>query len=115
MSTGPAARPVAEAATAQPAAPAAAPPSAAPTAGYPARWRMLPIILVATFMGLFDFSAVNIAAPSLQQDLHASQTGLELVVAGYAFTYASGMVTGGRLGDLFGLDERVGAVQEEHV
>jgi MFS family permease len=63
---------------------------------------MLPVVLVATFMGLFDFSAVNVAAPSLQHDLRAGGPALELIVAGYAFTYAAGMVTGGRLGDLYG-------------
>jgi EmrB/QacA subfamily drug resistance transporter len=63
---------------------------------------MLPVVLSATFMALFDFFVVNVAAPSLQHDLHAGQAALELIVGGYAFTYASGMVTGGRLGDLFG-------------
>jgi len=60
------------------------------------------VILSATFMALFDFFVVNVAAPSLEHDLHAGQAALELIVGGYAFTYASGMVTGGRLGDLFG-------------
>jgi EmrB/QacA subfamily drug resistance transporter len=63
---------------------------------------MLPVILSATFMALFDFFVVNVAAPSLEHDLGAGQAALELIVGGYAFTYASGMVTGGRLGDLFG-------------
>ena len=40
--------------------------------------------------------------PALQRDLHAGPVALELVVGGYAFTYAAGLVTGGRLGDLFG-------------
>src|SRR4051812_17086323 len=69
---------------------------------YPRRWTMLPVILSATFMALFDFFVVNVAAPSLEHDLGAGPAALELVVGGYAFTYASGMVTGGRLGDLFG-------------
>jgi MFS family permease len=63
---------------------------------------MLPVILSATFMASFDFMVVNVAAPSLQRDLHVGQAALELVVGGYAFTYAAGLVTGGRLGDLFG-------------
>jgi EmrB/QacA subfamily drug resistance transporter len=67
----------------------------------PRRWQMLPVILIATFMGLFDFFVVNVAAPSLQSDLSAGESALELIVGGYAFTYASGLVTGGRLGDLF--------------
>ncbi len=63
---------------------------------------MLPVVLIAMFMAGFDIWAVNVAAPSLQHDLHVSGAALQLIVGGYAFMYASGMVTGGRLGDLFG-------------
>jgi EmrB/QacA subfamily drug resistance transporter len=68
----------------------------------PRRWLMLPVVLMAMFMAGFDIWAVNVAAPSLQHDLHVSNASLQLIVGGYAFMYASGMVTGGRLGDLFG-------------
>lgn len=71
--------------------------------GYdPRRWRALPVVLSATFMSLFDIFVVNVAAPSIQHDLHASSATLELVVAGYSFSYAAGLVTGARLGDLVG-------------
>ena len=66
------------------------------------RWLMLPVVLLAMFMAGFDIWAVNVAAPSLQRDLHVSDAALQLIVGGYAFMYASGMVTGGRLGDLAG-------------
>src|SRR6266700_5110686 len=66
------------------------------------RWLMLPVVLLAMFMAGFDIWVVNVAAPSLQRDLHVSDAALQLIVGGYAFMYASGMVTGGRLGDLFG-------------
>jgi EmrB/QacA subfamily drug resistance transporter len=72
------------------------------TEAYPRRWLMLPVALMAMFMAAFDIWAVNVAAPSLQHDLHVSDAALQLIVGGYAFMYASGMVTGGRLGDLFG-------------
>jgi EmrB/QacA subfamily drug resistance transporter len=68
----------------------------------PRRWRSLPVVLSATFMSLFDIFVVNVAAPSIQRDLHASSATLELVVAGYSFSYAAGLVTGARLGDLIG-------------
>ncbi len=61
---------------------------------------MLPVLLTAVFMGPFDFFVVNVAAPSLQSDLNAGSSQLELVVGGYAFAYASGLITGGRLGDV---------------
>jgi len=66
------------------------------------RWRMLPVLLCGAFMGLLDRFIVTVAAPSLQRELGATDAILELVVAGYAFSYASGLITGGRLGDLFG-------------
>ena len=66
------------------------------------RWLMLPVVLLAMFMAGFDIWVVNVAGPSLQRDLHVSDAALQLVVGGYAFMYASGMVTGGRLGDLAG-------------
>src|SRR5215475_2929468 len=68
----------------------------------PRRWFMLPVVLLAMFMAGFDIWVVNVAAPSLQRDLHVSDAALQLIVGGYAFMYASGMVTGGRLGDLLG-------------
>ena len=67
----------------------------------PRRWLMLPVVLSATFMYGFDLNVVNVAIPSLQHDLHAGQAALELVVGGYSFTYAAGLVIGGRLGDIF--------------
>jgi len=59
------------------------------------------VILVATFMGLFDVFVANVAAPSLQRDIHATSSDLQLVVGGYAFAYAALLVTGGRLGDRY--------------
>jgi EmrB/QacA subfamily drug resistance transporter len=69
---------------------------------YPRRWLALPVVLLATFMAAFDYMVVNVATPTLARELHAGQAALEMVIGGYGFTYASGMVTGGRLGDLFG-------------
>ncbi|UNO44330.1 MFS transporter [Streptomyces sp. MST-110588] len=63
---------------------------------------MLAVLLSAWFMAQFDFFVVNVAAPSFVHELHAGPSALELIVGGYAFAYASGMITGGRLGDLFG-------------
>jgi EmrB/QacA subfamily drug resistance transporter len=70
--------------------------------GHPRRWLVLPVILTAMFMAMFDYFVVNVAAPSLQHDLGASEAGVELIVGGYGFAYASGLITGGRLGDILG-------------
>ncbi len=63
---------------------------------------MVLVLLIATFMGQFDFFVVNVAAPTLRQDLAVGDVALELVVGGYAFAYAAGLITGGRLGDVYG-------------
>jgi EmrB/QacA subfamily drug resistance transporter len=60
------------------------------------------LMLAGTFMVVLDFFIVNVALPSLQQDLHASAGALQLVVAGYGLANAAGLITGGRLGDIFG-------------
>jgi EmrB/QacA subfamily drug resistance transporter len=60
------------------------------------------ILLTGVFMALLDFFIVNVALPDTQHDLHASSSGIQWVVAGYGLAVASGLVTGGRLGDLFG-------------
>ncbi|AGB84060.1 arabinose efflux permease family protein [Serratia sp. FGI94] len=60
------------------------------------------IVLTGAFLGQFDLFVVNVAAPSVQRSLALSDGGLELVVAGYAFMFAALLITGGRLGDLYG-------------
>lgn len=59
-------------------------------------------VLLAAALPLIDFFIVNVALPSIGRDLHASESVLELVVAGYGLAYAVLLVLGGRLGDLFG-------------
>jgi EmrB/QacA subfamily drug resistance transporter len=69
----------------------------------PARhWLPLPVVLAGTFMVVLDFFIVNVALPSMQSELHASDSAIEWVVAGYALTSAIFVVTAGRLGDRFG-------------
>jgi EmrB/QacA subfamily drug resistance transporter len=53
-------------------------------------------------MVVLDFFIVNVALPSMQSDLSASNGAIEWVVAGYALTSAVFLITGGRLGDRFG-------------
>jgi EmrB/QacA subfamily drug resistance transporter len=63
---------------------------------------LLPVTLAAVVVYGFDTNVVNVALPALERELDAGPVALELVVGGYAFTYAAGLVTGGRLGDLLG-------------
>lgn len=63
---------------------------------------LLAIILSGQFMALLDVFIVNVAAPTIRTDLHASGAGLQLVIAGYTIAYAVLLITGARLGDLLG-------------
>jgi EmrB/QacA subfamily drug resistance transporter len=56
----------------------------------------------ALFMLMLDNTVVNVALPSIQRDLHASLASLEWTVNAYTLTLAVLLVTGGRLGDIFG-------------
>src|SRR5450755_3405790 len=58
--------------------------------------------VLALFMIMLDNTVVNVALPSIQRDLHASLSSLEWTVNAYTLTFAVLLVTGGRLGDIFG-------------
>jgi len=60
------------------------------------------VMLTGTFMVVLDFFIVNVALPSLQKELLADGSMVQLVVAGYGLATAAGLITGGRLGDMFG-------------
>jgi EmrB/QacA subfamily drug resistance transporter len=62
----------------------------------------LAVVLVGVLLPMVDFFIVNVALPTIDSDLHASQAMLELVVSGYATAYALLLVLGGRLGDSLG-------------
>jgi EmrB/QacA subfamily drug resistance transporter len=66
------------------------------------RWWTLAAMCFALFMIMLDNTVVNVALPSIQDDLGASLSGLEWTVNAYTLTFAVLLVTGGRLGDIFG-------------
>ena len=68
----------------------------------PARWWALAAVLSAAFLGPLDFFIVNIAIPSIQNNLGATAAQIQLVITCYGLTYAVLLVTGGRLGDIWG-------------
>ncbi|GGR86731.1 MFS transporter [Streptomyces aureoverticillatus] len=74
------------------------------TAAEPGRARTITLIvvLVAELMNALDGSIVYTALPSIQADTGASSAGVQWIHAAYALTFALGLITGGRLGDLYG-------------
>ena len=68
----------------------------------PRRWVALAVLLLASFMNLIDVTIVNVALPSLQQNLGADSTQIEWVIAAYVLSFALGLLPFGRLGDIVG-------------
>jgi EmrB/QacA subfamily drug resistance transporter len=66
------------------------------------RWAALAVVLTGTFMVVLDFFIVNVAMPAMQSDLHAGTGAIEWVIAGYGLTFATFLITAGRLGDQLG-------------
>jgi MFS family permease len=63
---------------------------------------ILIILLAGGLLPPLDFFIVNVGIPSIKQSLHLSVSEAQLVIAGYAAPYAIFVITGGRLGDIFG-------------
>lgn len=68
----------------------------------PRRWAMFVILLVGAFLPPLDFFIVNVALPDIQGELGASSSAEQLVISSYAAVYAVTLITGGRLGDIYG-------------
>jgi len=65
-------------------------------------WSGFAVVLAAMIMNITDSTIVNVAAPSIQRDLSMSTSALEWIAAAYTLAIAVGLLTGGRLGDMFG-------------
>jgi MFS family permease len=66
------------------------------------RWWVLAIIVAAQFMFGVDTFIVNVAIPTIATELHTSSAQIESVIAIYLIAYATLVMTGGRLGDIYG-------------
>jgi predicted MFS family arabinose efflux permease len=66
------------------------------------RWWVLAIVVAAQFMFGVDAFIVNVAIPTIAVELNASAAQIEAVIAIYLIGYATLIVTGGRLGDIYG-------------
>jgi EmrB/QacA subfamily drug resistance transporter len=68
----------------------------------PRRWWTLVIVLATVIITLLDLSVLNVAIPTILHDLHTTVPSVEWVITGYSLIYASLMMVGGRLGDIYG-------------
>jgi EmrB/QacA subfamily drug resistance transporter len=68
----------------------------------PVRRKVLAVLLVTVFMSLVGVSIVNVAIPSIQEGIGASQSEIQWVLSGYALTFGVVLVAAGRAGDIYG-------------
>ena len=66
------------------------------------RWWILVAVSLATFMTYLDNNVTNVAIPTIEHSLHLSIAGVEWVVSSYILVFASLLLAGGRLADLYG-------------
>jgi MFS family permease len=66
------------------------------------RWGALLVLLSAVFVSTLDFFIVNVAIPSIQTELPADADQIQWTIAGFSLAVGAGVITAGRLGDLFG-------------
>ncbi|GAA2746820.1 MFS transporter [Kitasatospora cinereorecta] len=69
---------------------------------YKWRWVALFVILAAEVMDLLDSLVTNIAAPAIRSDIGGGESTIQWLGAAYTLAMAIGLITGGRLGDIFG-------------
>src|ERR1700678_2100477 len=79
-------------------------PSAAtkPAVRNPLRWFVFGVVIAANIMDLMDATIVNVAGPSIRAALGGSSSTLQWLPAGYTLAFAVFLITGARLGDMFG-------------
>ena len=65
-------------------------------------WLVLVLICFAQFMVVLDATVVNVALPSIQNDLGLSEANLQWIVNAYTLVFGGFLLLGGRAGDLLG-------------
>src|SRR5580692_4261259 len=68
----------------------------------PLRWWVFAVVVAADVMDLMDSTIVNVAGPSIRSALGGSASTLQWLSAGYTLAFAVFLITGARLGDMFG-------------
>jgi EmrB/QacA subfamily drug resistance transporter len=66
------------------------------------RWLALAVIVTAQFMVVLDVAIVNVALPSIKNDLHFPEASLQWVISAYAIVFGGVLLLGGRLSDVLG-------------
>src|SRR5215468_2045398 len=66
------------------------------------RWLIMSVLVLAQFMVVLDVAIVNVALPTIKNDLHFTESGLQWVITAYAILFGGVLLLGGRMADLLG-------------
>jgi EmrB/QacA subfamily drug resistance transporter len=70
--------------------------------GYTFRWMVMTVVILADVMDLLDSTIATIAGPTIRRDIGGGESTLQWILAAYTLTFAVGLITSARLGDLVG-------------
>ena len=70
--------------------------------GYQFRWMVMAVVILADVMDLLDATIATLAGPSIRRDIGGGESTLQWILAAYTLTFAVGLITSARLGDLVG-------------
>ncbi|MCC8927313.1 MULTISPECIES: MFS transporter [Nocardiaceae] len=77
--------------------------ASAPTVDVPRRaWQALVVLLLGMFMALLDTTIVNVALPTIETSLGASEATLSWIISGYALAFGLALIPAGKVGDRIG-------------
>ncbi len=68
----------------------------------PRRWLTLIILIMTVVLIAIDTSVLNVSIPTILRDMHTTVPSLQWVITGYSLTFATLLIIGGRLGDVYG-------------
>jgi EmrB/QacA subfamily drug resistance transporter len=68
----------------------------------PRRWLAASIAIVSVAIPVLDNTILNLAVPTILREFHTQLSSLQWVITGYSLTFATLLIIGGRLGDIFG-------------
>src|SRR5258706_9908565 len=68
----------------------------------PRRWFAASVVIVSVAIPVLDNTILNLAVPTILREFHTQLSSLQWVITGYSLTFATLLIIGGRLGDIFG-------------
>src|ERR1700694_6140773 len=73
-----------------------------PTRPDPRRWFAAVVVIVSVAIPVLDNTVLNVALPTILREFHTDLPSLQWVITGYSLTFATFLIIGGRLGDMYG-------------